>query len=258
MATPQSRFIWHEILSNDVDSAARFYSEVVGWNCHDLTADGVTYTVFHAGRRPVAAVDSVSSGALSKRKLTGWIPYIGVNDVDASAAEVLRLGGALAEAPTSTTNIGRFAVAADPEGALFGLFAPDSDNGDLDQDDPMAPGKISWHELYTGDPTTAVRFYSNLLKWTKGPSFDMGPAGEYQVIAQYGRELSGVMRKPLGLPTAYWNSFFQVDDITSAEKRVITHGGTVFDGPREVPGGSFTLKCFDPEGFMFALSGTNR
>jgi predicted enzyme related to lactoylglutathione lyase len=33
------RFVWHELLSNDVDSAARFYAEVIKGNTHMLMQD---------------------------------------------------------------------------------------------------------------------------------------------------------------------------------------------------------------------------
>ena len=34
-----------------------------------------------------------------------------------------------------------------------------------------------------------------------------------------------------------------------------TGGGKIFDGPIEVPGGSWIARCIDPQGAIFALQG---
>ena len=49
-----------------------------------------------------------------------WMGYVGVNDVDATADRIKRLGGAVYVPPTNS-NIGRISVVADPQTATLGV-----------------------------------------------------------------------------------------------------------------------------------------
>jgi predicted enzyme related to lactoylglutathione lyase len=53
---------------------------------------------------------------------SAWLPYIGVEDVDATFAKVEALGGTVWVKPTDIPNVGRFAVVSDPTGAMFALY----------------------------------------------------------------------------------------------------------------------------------------
>jgi uncharacterized protein len=57
-------------------------------------------------------------------------------------------------------------------------------------------------------------------------------------------------------PRPAWLVYFRVDGIKSAAERVVAAGGKVINGPMEVPGGGWILNGLDPEGAMFALTGT--
>jgi predicted enzyme related to lactoylglutathione lyase len=50
-----------------------------------------------------------------------------------------------------------------------------------------------------------------------------------------------------------WLFYVNVAKIDAATERVRTAGGTVLNGPHEVPGGSWVVQCLDPQGAMFAL-----
>ena len=53
-----------------------------------------------------------------------WMPYFMVADVDASTAKAKSLGGRAMVEPMDIPNTGRFSIVADPEGAMFAVFAP--------------------------------------------------------------------------------------------------------------------------------------
>ena len=46
------------------------------------------------------------------------------------------------------------------------------------------------------------------------------------------------------------------DVLRLVAERVKTAGGEIFEGPLELPGGSWILRCGDPQGATFALQGT--
>jgi predicted enzyme related to lactoylglutathione lyase len=51
--------------------------------------------------------------------------YMLVADCDQSAAQAKELGARLYLEPMSIENVGRMAVVADPQGAVFALFQPE-------------------------------------------------------------------------------------------------------------------------------------
>ncbi len=121
--------------------------------------------------------------------------------------------------------------------------------------DPNRAGHGAWHELHAADGSTASDFYSALFGWRKSRAMDMGPMGTYQLIEIGGRDLGGVMTDPNFLRPA-WLVYFRVDGIVNAAQRIVAAGGQVINGPMEVPGGGWIANGLDPEGAMFALTGT--
>jgi predicted enzyme related to lactoylglutathione lyase len=56
-----------------------------------------------------------------------WLAYFGSDDLDATVAKIGELGGQVVVEPTPVPT-GRFAVAADPQGAFFAVFQGDFDD----------------------------------------------------------------------------------------------------------------------------------
>ncbi len=57
------------------------------------------------------------------------------------------------------------------------------------------------------------------------------------------------------MPDPFWLYYFNVSDIDAAAQRVKAGGGEILDGPIDVPGGSWIVRCMDPQGAVFALEG---
>jgi predicted enzyme related to lactoylglutathione lyase len=51
-----------------------------------------------------------------------WIPYVGVEDTDSTAAKATELGATVIVGPMDVPTVGRFAVVQDPQGAVFGII----------------------------------------------------------------------------------------------------------------------------------------
>lgn len=115
-------FCWDELLTPDPASAAAFYRDTIGWNhkVEDMGSAGV-YWLFTSGGRERAGMATSESGAPPR-----WLPYILVREVDESAGMIRGLGGKILAPPHDIPKIGRSALAADPAGAAFALFAPEA------------------------------------------------------------------------------------------------------------------------------------
>jgi uncharacterized protein len=63
-----------------------------------------------------------------------------------------------------------------------------------------------------------------------------------------------MFNKPAAAPVAFWLYYFNVADIGAAAERVRAGGGTILEGPTDIPGGR-VVRCTDPQGAIFALIG---
>jgi len=260
----EGNFIWYELMTTDTAAAATFYGAVVGWTSDkagNTTAGGMDYTLF---KIPGFEMGTAGMMALTPEMRAGgaqpaWIGYVFVKDVDAKTQEVKARGGAVHMGPTDIPGIGRFSVIADPHGAILYLFKPNMPDGPMpEMPKPGLSGTVGWNELYAGNLDEAFDFYSGLFGWTKSMAVPMGDMGVYQVFANEGRDLGGMMRKFDQMPVPFWNYYITVDAIDAAVERVKAHGGSITNGPHPVPGDAWIVQGMDPQGAMFALTAGKR
>lgn len=250
-----SRFIWYELLSSDADAAEAFYSDVVGWNIHDSGMPSGHYRVLHAGSTRVGGLMTLPADAAAAGMKPGWLGYLYVPDVDRTIGEVKAAGGMPLMPGTDIPDVGRFAMLADPQGALFYIMTP-AGTGESTAFSPGTVGHIGWNELHAADREAALAFYSAQFGWGKSGEHDMGPMGKYLLFEAVGVEAGGMMTKHTPAPP-HWLFYFNVDDVTAAAARVSGASGAVLNGPHQVPGGQWIIQCQDPQGAVFALvSGT--
>ncbi|QRM56692.1 VOC family protein [Sinorhizobium sp. BG8] len=255
MTKHQGRFVWYELMTSDISAAENFYKSVVGWSAKDAGMPDMKYTIVSAGERMIAGLMTTPKEA--EGMPPAWIGYIYADDVDATAKEIAAKGGKVHRQPDDIPNIGRFAVVADPHGAIFSIFSSASEGEP--PADPMSPGHVGWHELMAGDLESAWSFYAQLFGWTKDEALDMGEMGTYQLFKINDQTAGGMMTKPKDLPAPpYWGFYFTVDAIDSAIERVNAGGGKVVMGPMEVPGGAWIINGVDPQGAYFSLVAPKR
>jgi uncharacterized protein len=256
VAGDHGRFVWYELITADTERAKAFYSRVLGWGTQDVSMPSVAYTLFTLGEVSVSGLMNLPTDADKMGAKPRWIGYVGVDDVDATAALINQLGGAVHVPPMNFYNFSRFAVAADPQTASFGLISwlrPVQ----LLQAELNIPGRVAWHELLAADREKALAFYGSLFGWQKAEA-RVGPRGTYQLFSAGQQTIGGMVTKPRTVSMPSWIYYFNVGDIDAAVKRVKIGGGQVLEGPIEVPGDSWILQCLDPQGAMFALVGKRR
>jgi predicted enzyme related to lactoylglutathione lyase len=253
MVHSHGRFVWYELITTDTEAAKAFYTDVVGWGTQDVSTPGVAYTLFTAGGTSVSGLMDLPVDARAAGLRPGWIGYVGVNDVDATADRTKQLGGTLYVPPKDIPNISRFSLVADPQMATIALFK--WLNGGQEQPaDLDAPGRVGWHELLAADWEQAFAFYRELFGWQKAQT-DTGAVGTYQLFSAGGETIGGMYTKPAMEPLSFWLYYFNVGDIDVAIKRVKAGGGAILYGPIEVPGNRWIARCTDPQGAIFALMG---
>lgn len=249
MANPNTgRFVWHELVTTDAAVATKFYTGLFGWSVGESPMPGGgTYRMFSQGDIMVAGAMTAPPGVRS-----GWLVYVGVEDVDLSAKKIGELGGRIMVPPTTVPDMLRFACAADPQGAPFGILKGLGAGSDRPQyEGPARPGTFVWDELHTKDLAAAKKFYGTVFGWTgKAGEGDM----EYWHWKNADKEIGGMMTQ-MGAPNAppHWLAYVAVSDVDGVTKKVETLGGKVLMPATEMPKvGKFSV-VQDPTGAVFSL-----
>jgi predicted enzyme related to lactoylglutathione lyase len=249
-------FVWHELMVPTPSAAPPFYTGVTGWGTQKF--DGpMDYTMWTVGAAPVGGLMALPPELASNGVPPHWLHYIAVNDVDATAKKAESLGGRINVPPTDIPDVGRFAVIADPQGAVFAIYKSAQDAPPAGK---PAPGEFSWHELATTNDNAAFDFYSKLFGWKETSSMDMGGGMMYKMFGTPGREdpLGGIytIAKEMGDMPPNWLGYVFVENVDDATAAVKKAGGTVIRDPMEIPGGRIAIFT-DPQGAAFAVHEAN-
>ena len=118
---PHATFCWNELMTRDKKAAEKFYTELLNWKAEESDMPGMTYTVFKAGDTQAAGMMDMPADVPAEVP-AHWMAYIAVDDIDALAAKVEKLGGKLMHGPEDVPDVGRFCIIQDPTGAVVSLI----------------------------------------------------------------------------------------------------------------------------------------
>ncbi|ESA33980.1 glyoxalase bleomycin resistance protein dioxygenase [Leptolyngbya sp. Heron Island J] len=120
---PDGIFLWDELITDDVESAQRFYSELFAWHVTDIDVGQMSRSsVFKCVNH--TDVVGVTTHLFDEIGFSAWISYLATNDVDATLVKAKMLGASVIMEGTDMPKLGRCAILVDPTGAIFGLLAP--------------------------------------------------------------------------------------------------------------------------------------
>jgi predicted enzyme related to lactoylglutathione lyase len=111
---------WADLNTPEAAKAKPFYEGLFGWSIVPGQNDTSGYLHIKNGDQFIGGVPAAHQ--LNPNAPPHWMPYFQVGNVDAAAAQAQKTGGAVYLAPMSLENVGRFAVLADPQGAVFSIF----------------------------------------------------------------------------------------------------------------------------------------
>jgi predicted enzyme related to lactoylglutathione lyase len=252
----RGRFVWEELMTTDLASAAAFYGKVGGLKTAKAPFDP-NYTMFQGSNGNMGGLMLLPDEARAMGTPPCWISYIGTTNTDDAARQIASLGGTVHKQPWTIADGGRIAIVADPQGAVFALYANPKAT-----DAPPAPklGHASWHELATSDFAGAFAFYQSVFGWHVVNDMDMGPGmGTYRLFAPQGmtEAFGGMYTKPAQQPgPPAWLPYIKVANVKAATDAAKKLGATIFHGPAEVPGGGWITMAADPQGAAFAVHST--
>jgi uncharacterized protein len=215
------KIIWNDLITDDLDAARAFYGALFGWTFERSSGKGGSYVLARWGNVYVAGIVEMQTKNRAA-KVSRWLPYVSVGNVD-SALSTAAAGGARVAVAALDVNFGRVAAIIDPQGAVIGLAQ--SRIGDPD-DGTTAPGlgRIVWTELLANDADAAARFYANVVGYE--PNTISRRGGQYTMLAHGSTNRAGILKNPTDAKPV-WLTYFGVDDPVAAMGRVQALGGAV-------------------------------
>jgi predicted enzyme related to lactoylglutathione lyase len=249
-ALDPGRFVWHDLMANDVDAAKRFYGGLLGWQFETTKRGNRPYVIARLGADPVAGIVDVSAlpGAAPQ-----WISFMAVPDVDKTIALVRFGGGKVLAEPREVASIARAAVVSDPQGAPLGIAQLHRKiRGVVDPTQPVA-SRFFWQEYLADDAAKALEFYTRLAGY-QSVITDARLGVEYHVLRTTMRPRAGLFQLPESsdvLPT--WLPYVFVEDPAGLAARVPGLGGRVLLPADPARRNGSLVVIADPGGAPLAL-----
>jgi uncharacterized protein len=242
----QGRFVWHDLLTKDVNAAKRFYGGLFGWRFEDTKRGDRPYVLARSGGALVAGIVDVTANANAGPQ---WLSYMSVADVDKTITQVRSDGGTVLVEPRDLPNA-RAAVIADPQGAPLGLAQV---RRSLPDPADPSPHHFFWDEYLARDAAKAVDFYKRLAGYESSIS-ESRQGIEYHVLRTT-RARAGLFQLP---PTAAgvepnWLPYVLVGDPAAAGARVGALGGRILLAAAPERRNGSVVVIADPGGAPLAL-----
>jgi predicted enzyme related to lactoylglutathione lyase len=113
---------WNELRTRDLAGAKAFYPAVFDWGVDEIPMGDDGYVLWKLDGREIGGAIPMTGEGWPAELAPHWGVYFAVEDCDAAAATIGRLGGAIAVPPMDTPQ-GRIAAATDPLGVNFNIIA---------------------------------------------------------------------------------------------------------------------------------------
>jgi predicted enzyme related to lactoylglutathione lyase len=113
---------WNELGTTAANKSSAFYTKLFGWDAKTQQMGDMEYTSFKNGFRPVAGMYTLTAEMTSLGVPPNWLVYFAIDDADVGAETIKSLGGQIVSPLMDISEVGRFAVAADPQGGHFAII----------------------------------------------------------------------------------------------------------------------------------------
>ncbi|WP_327236118.1 VOC family protein [Streptomyces sp. NBC_01317] len=261
---------WVDVSLPDLEAGKRFYGELFGWTFGDdgdegggsggsgeggggegTPAPGRYAEAFSDGKR-VAGLTAKRDG----RMPTVWGVYFATPDAAALSRTITAAGGQMVREPMSLGVLGVVALAADPAGAVFGLWQTGDNTG---FEKKGLPGSFCWTEVYTRDKASVDPFYETVFGFRGTDVSD--DAVDFRMWSPAGTEpgpdtaIGGrsviTDAFPVEMP-GHFLSYFAVADCDATAAAVVRLGGRVTAPPFDIEYGRMAV-FNDNQGASFAV-----
>ena len=231
----QGKFVWNDLLTNDVNAAKEFYGQLFGWTFAQLGR----YTVVQNNGRNIGGMVELKTDP-DNPSAARWLCTLSVDDVDEAVTLFIAEGGTVNEGPLELLNRGKGALVRDPLGAqLVLLHAKD---GDPEDEEPAMMSWL-WHELWSNNAEASLAFYQKLA----GYDFE-GDVSDYLVLTREDQWRAGIRYLDESDLEMRWVPVVRVADTEAVAEKAEQLGGEIRVAPRPTESGGSVALLVDPSG----------
>ena len=234
------KFVWNDLLTDNVPAAKDFYGQLFGWT---FVTSG-NYTVVKNNGQSIAGIAHIK-GDGKNPSASRWLCTLSVADIDKAVALTVEEGGLINEGPLDLVNRGRGALVRDPQGAqLMLLYAKD---GDPEDEEPVF-GAWLWHELWSNQANESLAFYQKL----SGYEFEGDPS-DYIILIKDEQWRAGIRSLDDSELEMRWVPVVRVVDTDEIAERAKQLGGKVLVEPRPTQDGGSVALLSDPTNALLII-----
>ncbi|CAI8917657.1 Lactoylglutathione lyase family protein [Methylocaldum szegediense] len=242
------RIIWHDLLTDDLSGAKRFYGNLFGWQFTDFDSADFVYTIAWNHGHPIAGF--VEKDDEQPRPASQWFSLLSVEDVDRAVRQTERYGGSVPLKPITAPERGRFAIIRDPGGALLTVIRTrwgDPDIGAPEENDWF------WNELWTEKVDEAALFYRELVGFQARSLANESGTQPYLIFQHNGIPAAGAARLPMADGGPAWLPYVRVSDLDGTVSRAESLGGRILIAPNPNIRSGTVAVIADPSGAIFGI-----
>ena len=244
------KVVFEQLVTPDLPGTERFYGGLFGWTFQHTQLGDADIAEAMLGGHPVAALVGRPLPSATRRQ-PAWLTFFAAPNVDAATALAVQNKAKILFAPADIPGLGREAVLADPQGAIFALLASSSG----DPPDALAePGTWIWSSLVTTAPDAAAAFYQTLFNFDV---YDLPGDQEAQHLLIASEDFARGSINPLPADRQgmrpRWLNFVRVTDADAAAAKVTALGGQIVLPPQLDRHGGKVVVALDPVGAPFGL-----
>jgi predicted enzyme related to lactoylglutathione lyase len=245
----QGRWVWGELLADNVEAEKIFYREVFGWQYSTHGSGNDAYTLVRVNGRPIAGIIHYAKPAEAARSAR-WLPLMSVPDAARATQQAAASGGKILVPAKTLPGRGEMAVLADPEGAPFGVIhAAGGDPSDTFPSD----NAWFWLELWAKDAAKMAEFYRPLGAYSVAKQESPGDRPEMYLVAA-GFPRAGILEIERADVPSTWLPYVRVKDLKQTVANIERAGGRIMVPPSpEIRGGKVAV-FLDPLGAAVAVT----
>jgi|MudIll2142460700_1097286.scaffolds.fasta_scaffold51864_3 hypothetical protein len=241
------KFIWRDLMTDDIPAVKKFYSELFGWTYQDVTDVDNDYTVVLHDGKPIAGIFKLTN-VETEHKYSQWISYVSVADMNQAINYTKQSGGSIYRESFELPNRGSVAFVFDSQNAVLAFVK--SSSGDPKDAEPIYHDWL-WTELWTRDVDNSTKFYSEFFAYDL-KKYSTSAESFYYVFQKENKPRAGMVKIPFENVKPHWMPYIAVKDPSEIVKKVEALGGTVYLGTEGIIGNNAAILA-DPSGAVFTV-----
>jgi predicted enzyme related to lactoylglutathione lyase len=241
------KFVWADLVTDDVAATKNFYGHLFGWTFEDL---GNNYVVAANDDRPLCGMQQ-QARPKDRPARPRWFAYISVSNVEKASRRVTEAGGRVLAPPRKFPKRGEQAICTDPEGAVFGVVK--SSSGDP-KDFLPDPGDWIWIQLLSRDASKASEFYRAVGGYEVVANTNSNRLSDYILTSEgYARATIRTLPKERAEVIPTWLPFVRVKSVNESVAQAGALGGKTLVAPRPELFNGKVAVIADPTGAAIGL-----